>query len=297
MKRICNPRSFWFALIVALLTAAGASAAPADAPTSFRVDVTGNGPALVLLPGLASSGAVWDETVAQYKDRYTCHVITLAGFGGLPAVDADPMLATVRDELAAYLRSQAPSGAVVVGHSLGGVLALWLAAEAPDVVAAAVVVDALPYLAAAQMPTATPEGMAPQAEAMRAMMAGQSQAQFRQSQAAILRTMITDSADVAKALATGGESQPAAVGQAFYELMTTDLRPLLPRIEAPVLVIGTWAGSQPYLTRAQVQQTFDTQYAGLPGVRLMLHDTARHFVMYDDPEGLFREIDGFLQAP
>lgn len=273
-----------------------ARAAGADSARTFRVEVTGQGPDLVFIPGLASAGAVWDETVARYRDRYTCHVLTLAGFGGVPAQPADPFLATVRDELAAYIREAGLERPVVVGHSLGGFVALWLAAEAPDAVGAVVVVDALPYLPAAQMPAATPDAVRPQAEAMRAMMAGQTQDQFRAGQAATLRAMITDSADVARALATGGESDPAAVGQAVYELFTTDLRDDVARVAAPVLVVGTWVGWQPYATKEQVRQTFADQYAKLRGARLVIHDTARHFVMYDDLDGLVREIDAFLAA-
>ena len=49
-------------------------------------------------PGLQSAGAVWDTTVAHYKERYECHVLTLAGFAGQPALPAGtPFLKTVRD--------------------------------------------------------------------------------------------------------------------------------------------------------------------------------------------------------
>lgn len=279
-----------------LAAAAAPDGVPADAPRTFRVEVTGRGPAMILIPGLASAGAVWDETVAHYRDRYTCHVLTLAGFGGVPPSGADPLLATVRDELAAYIRAHDLGRPVVVGHSLGGFLALGLATSEPDLVGAVVVVDGLPFLPAAQMPNATPERVRPQAEAMRAMMAEQTPAQFRQSQAAALRTMLTDSADVAHVLQTAARSDPATVARATYELMTTDLRADLARLEAPLLVIGTWAGYRPYLERAQVQAIFAQQYDAAPPHRLVLAEEARHFVMYDDLPGLLAEMDAFLPA-
>ena len=65
------------------LTLALSAAASAQSPhPSFDVKVTGHGPAVVLIPGLLSTGEVWETTVERYKDRYTLHVLTLAGFGG-----------------------------------------------------------------------------------------------------------------------------------------------------------------------------------------------------------------------
>ena len=85
---------------------------------------------MILIPGLMSSGDTWKSTVARYQDRFRCHVLTLAGFAGVPPIK-DPLLATVRRELVAYIRAQRLDRPVIVGHSLGGTLALAIAAEHP----------------------------------------------------------------------------------------------------------------------------------------------------------------------
>ena len=46
-------------------------------PTAFRVEVSGQGPAMIRIPGLSSSGDTWKTTVDHDKNRYTCHVVTL----------------------------------------------------------------------------------------------------------------------------------------------------------------------------------------------------------------------------
>ena len=51
----------------------------------FAVTVTGSGRPMILIPGLSCGGNVWDGTVTHFKDRYECHVVTLAGFAGQPA--------------------------------------------------------------------------------------------------------------------------------------------------------------------------------------------------------------------
>lgn len=165
------------AVLCAAATVSTVTAADPPAPRSFRVTVVGQGQPMVLIPGLSSSGDTWNTTVARYRDRFACHVLTLAGFAGVPPIE-QPLLASVRAELAEYIRTQHLTRPVVVGHSLGGTLALALAADHPDLVGPIVVVDSLPFLAGAQMQAKTPEDAKPAIAAMRAYMANQSRSQY-----------------------------------------------------------------------------------------------------------------------
>src|SRR4051812_39724453 len=130
---------------VAVLTAATASAA--DYP--FTVTVTGKGRPVVFVPGFGCSGKVWDSTVAHFKDRCECHVLTLAGFAGVPPVKGDgPFLDAVVKGVADYAKDKKLTNAAVVGHSLGAHVALRAAAAAPDQFTAAVLVDGFPAMMA-----------------------------------------------------------------------------------------------------------------------------------------------------
>ena len=261
---------------------------------SFKVEVIGKGQPMILIPGLASSGAVWASTVEKYKANYECHVLTLAGFAGQPAIKA-PFLEKVRTDLAAYIREKKLKKPTIVGHSLGGFVALWLASAEPDLAGRLVIVDSLPFLGAINNPNATSETMKPQAEAMRkGMAAPQTIEQGRQTQTGILQTMISDPAKVALATEWGINSDRETVGQAMYELFTTDLRSSLSRIKSPTLVIGTWIAYQQFTTRAAVEKTFRDQFANLSGYRFVMSEAGKHFVMYDDPKLPFSEMDAFL---
>ena len=92
--------------------------------------VTGSGPDVLLIPGLASSGATWDDTVKQLTPHYRCHVFTLAGFAGVPA-QPGPLLDDVDAALANYIEQKHLKSPIVVGHSLGGFIALKLAIDHP----------------------------------------------------------------------------------------------------------------------------------------------------------------------
>ncbi|SDM43894.1 Pimeloyl-ACP methyl ester carboxylesterase [Catalinimonas alkaloidigena] len=288
MKRL----PYFLLLLVCCLTSASLRADP----TAFTVEVTGQGQPMLLIPGLSSDGSVWDETVAHYRDRYECHVLTLAGFAGqAPLAQPDPFLPTVRDEIIAYIQEQHLEKPIIVGHSLGGFLALSLGIEAPDLVGPLVTVDGLPFLTAIQMPGATAESAKPLAENMRKVDTNQMPEQVRQQMALYLRTMISDSARIREATEWGVQSDPTTIGQAMYELYTTDLRADLPKIKVPTLAMGAWIGYKDYgATRETVLPAYQAQFQNLPHVQLELFDTAKHFIMWDDPEGFFRVLDQFL---
>jgi pimeloyl-ACP methyl ester carboxylesterase len=261
---------------------------------SFKVEVTGRGEPMILIPGLSSSGEVWESTVAKYKANYECHVLTLAGFAGQPAIKA-PFLEKVRNDLAAYIREKKMKKPTIVGHSLGGFMALWLASVEPDLTGRLVIVDSLPFLGAINNPNATSETMKPQAEAMRKAMTTPQTDELRlQTLTMYIQAMISDPAKVALAREWGVNSDPETVAQAMYEMYTIDLRPSLARIKSPTLVVGTWIAYQQYATRAAVEKTFRDQYANLPGYRFVMSEAGKHFVMYDDPKLLFSEMDAFL---
>ena len=294
-------RSTFFYAVVLCLLACVAVDAQKKQPTNkakqypFKVEVTGHGRPMILIPGLYSSGQVWESTVARYKAHYECHVLTLAGLAGEPPTTA-PFLENVRLGLADYIRAKKLRKPVVVGHSMGGFLALWLASKEPELVGPIVVIDMLPFLPAAQQQNATPETVKPRAEMMRKAILAQTPEQRQQMQVTLFQAMITDPAKVSLVAEWGAASDPNTIAQAMYEMFTIDLRPELPRIKASTLVIGTWVGLRQYATRERIEQNFREQYAGLSGYKFVMSEKAKHFVMFDDPDFLFKEMDSFLAS-
>ena len=167
----------WIAIVMASVVGAIGSQADGQGPDpvmsgSVQVERLGSpaGRDLVLIPGLATPGEVWTDTVATLRDSVDAHVVTLAGFGDVPAVprgEAGVVGSAVAD-LAAWLAAEGLDDAVLVGHSMGAQIALQLAAQAPDQVGAVVVVDSAPFFARlfnpaiteAQLSSAGPPGHA-----------------------------------------------------------------------------------------------------------------------------------------
>ncbi|MBP9145693.1 MAG: alpha/beta hydrolase [Thermoanaerobaculia bacterium] len=277
---------------LALAFALAASAGAQSSHPSFDVQVTGTGPAIVLIPGLLSSGEVWDTTVARYKDRYTLHVLTLAGFGG-PAPVGAPFLPRVREELIGYIRAAGLDRPIVAGHSLGGFLSFWIAATAPELVGGVVAVDGVPFLPALMNPAATADDAKVQGEQIRTMYAAFTTDQLVSQSRMALATMITAPGDVERALAWARQSDPATAGIAVAELMSTDLRRDVAAITAPTLLIGA-SGAAPDTMQPAFQKAYELQLAAAPKARVIMATKARHFIMFDDPAFLFAALDEFL---
>jgi pimeloyl-ACP methyl ester carboxylesterase len=252
---------------------------------------------MILIPGLASGGETWDTTVAHFGDRFECHVLTVAGFAGVPRIPA-PMLDTVRDGIASYIRKNKLEKPVLVGHSLGGFLALAVAARYPDLPGKLVIVDAYPQFVT-MMATSDPkpEELKRTLTAMAQYLRAQDQDMYeRLTKSGITtRMMVTKNSDLDRLIAWGLASDRTAVADAMIELYSADLRGDLARIQCPALVMGTWIGYKDYTDRQTVEASIRRQYAKLAGVQIAITDTARHFIMWDDPNWMFAQMDPFLR--
>jgi N-formylmaleamate deformylase len=292
-------------ITLCLLAAATLAVGTADDTRSFRVQVHGTGRPMVLIPGLASSGDTWTTTVAHLGTRCTCHVLTVAGFAGTPPIGG-PVFATVRRQLAEYIREQGLDRPVVIGHSLGGMLAMAVAADHPDLVGPLVIVDGMPFLAGPNMQVNNVEEARPAIAKMEAYMSKMTQEEWDAyaKSGASTRYMVTSATDADTLVKWSTATDRHTLIRALADAYGVDLREEIARITSPALVLATWRGWHDQLAanrievpKAAFMETFASQFARLPRLHFALHDTARHFIMWDDPEWFFREIDAFLADP
>jgi len=284
--------------IAAATTATNAPTTPTGptTPTSFKVNIVGKGQPMILIPGLASSGEVWDSTVKQFCEgsRYECHVLTLAGFAGIEPIAA-PLLPTVATQLIDYINTKKMHRPIMVGHSLGGFLVLRLAIDYPDKFGRLIIVDSLPALGAVQMPDATPEQLKSMATRMLESMKAQDKTAAAEGHKKSIASMVTQPEDVERILGWSSKSDPNTIFSAMHDLIATDLRQDIARIKSPTLVLGTWIAYKDYAPRAAIEATYKTQYQKLSGVTIELADNARHFIMYDDPKWMFERMENFFK--
>lgn len=123
----------------------GTTAASGAAGPRVRVERRGSGSPIVFLHGMGASSATWAACMSLLEDRHTVVALDLLGHGGSPvpedpaAYTRDAALADVDDVLATL-----DEPAVLVGHSLGGYLALAHAATRPGAARGVVVLNTGP---------------------------------------------------------------------------------------------------------------------------------------------------------
>lgn len=304
-------------LVAAMLLMTGLGAGPADAaapcPAGLnegkRITVLVEGPDdataadVVLIPGLSSPRAVWDATAARLKDRYRLHRIQIRGFGDDAGINAEgavlePMMREVADYIDDCITDAGRPAPAIIGHSMGGLTGLMIAARVPGEVGRLMIVDALPFIGTLFNSAATVETMKPQAEQMAAMM----RAQHGRPKPA------GPAGDPGPASMAGGMSNTPAgriavagwmrdadarvTAQIFSEVMTTDMRPELAAVTTPVTLL--YAQDDTAMSADRAKAAFEPHYTGVARFDAQMVPGSRHFIMLDQPEIFAAAVDRFL---
>jgi len=290
-----NIAVFLLAILIATGVIGGRQAHAATPSDRITVTVTGKGPDVILIPGLASSGAVWDATVSQLSGRYRVHVVQVAGFAGAPAGanGQGPILDPLVEAVDGYIKTAKLKSPAVIGHSMGGLTGLALARRHPGAVGRLMIVDSLPFYPLLFSPAATVEAVRPQAAAMRDGLSAMSAENFDAQQAMTMPRLVKSPEGLKVALDWSKASDRTVVARALYDVLTTDLRSELPAVTTPTLVLYPF---DPMMGAPveRVEQMYAGPYAALPGVRLERVEGAFHFIMLDQPAAFADAVERFL---
>ena len=295
-----------FAIASAVVLGVGAVAfavragpAPVAAQTAFvsdrlSVEVIGSGPDVVLIPGFASSREVWRVEAERLRATHRVHLVQLAGFAGEPWSHGDgPFVQPMADELARYVREAGLVRPTVVGHSMGGMTAVLLAQQHPELVGRVMSVDSLPFFSALYGPQVTAEAARPFADQAAAGMLAADETSFRTQQGQSAVGLARDPATRAAMVEWSMASDRRALASAIREVMTTDLRPGLAAMTTPVWAVYA-ADADGGAPAAMADGLWAREYASLPGVRLIRVDGSRHFIMADQPARFAELMDQLL---
>lgn len=223
-------------------------------------------------------------------------MITLPGFDGRPDTDERPLFTAFIRDFWAMLAAHKIGKPVVIGHSLGGTLAIALAEEHPDRLAGIIAADGLPVFP--MVASATPEQRKAMATQMAAALASQTKAEELAAQKNYMSTIGTNRAELVGPAATlATKSDPKAIAGWVQEDLTNDLRPNLGKIAIPFLEIMPYDPKQgsPY-TQEQTLAFYKSLVANAPKVTVVPIAPAFHFVMLDQPEAFCKAVKQFLSA-
>ena len=164
-------KRFFASCVLALSLLAPAFSAEVGA---LKVETMGTkGPAVILIPGLSSGPWVWRDTAPRLAKDHRVYLLTLPGFDGR-APQAGVTFDSLQSDLLALIEKDRLGKPVLVGHSLGGSLALAFAADHSDRIRGVVAVDGLPVFPGTEN---APDRKA-LADGTRAQFGGQSSEQY-----------------------------------------------------------------------------------------------------------------------
>ena len=228
----------------------------------------GEGPQeVVLLHGLSGSARWWHRNVPALAERYRVLVPELVGFGSTPTADRLPSMAEAADLLDGWIRAVGLGRVHLIGHSMGGQISLHFAARHPERLDRLVLVDAAGI---------------PRARNPRALLRFGLELVplWRWGDPVFLPTMVRD------ALTAG----PRTVAGAIAHILRDDVRPLLPRVTTPTLVIwGERDNLVPLVDSWTIRQ-------GIGGAELAVLRGAGHNPMVDRPGDFNRLVFRFLDG-
>ena len=234
-------------LLALALALAGGQVLRADEASAGRsvdglkVERHGNhGRPVILIPGLAGGPWVWQETIASLEKGHVVYAVTLAGFDGTPVpADGGNLFDRADTCLLQLIRRQKIDQPVLVGHSLGGTLALRFAGEHSELISGVVAVDGLPLFPG--MDRVDAEQRIAMAAGMRKQMESATPEQFKTQQLDYMQKIgVIDPALAARYAPFNARSDIKATAEYMAEDLAADGRPGLKHANVPILEISPY---------------------------------------------------------
>jgi len=287
-------------LVLAWLFGAAVMAAPTENVGTLKVERHGDhGRAVILIPGLQGGPWVWQATIERLQRDYVVYALTLAGFDGMPPASGDgSLLDRANASLLQLIEQEKIDKPVLVGHSLGGTLALRFASEHAALLSGVVAVDGLPIYPG--MERLSPDQRKEMATRMRDHQAAQTPGEFAAQALGYMQLVGVIDPKLAERYAPmNARSDIRASAQYMYEGSLADYRSGMKNADVPILEISPYNEpdfKQPPLVMSEAQKTayYESLLAGAPKAKVVSISPSRHFVMLDQPQKFQQVLDDFL---
>lgn len=227
----------------------------------------GAGEPVLLLHGLSGSHRWWRYTIPALRTRRRVHVPEMVGFGGSRGASRQPSIAEMAGLMVRWLDALGLERTDFIGHSMGAQVGVHLAARWPERVRRLVLVSA----------AGVPRSVSP---LRLAELGGEFLRPPAWGRPSFLPTIAAD------ALRAG----PRTLARAVLHILADDVRPLLPRVQAPTLLV--WGARDPLTPVPDGRLMAEL----VPDARLLVLEDAAHNPMADQPERFNRAVLSFLDG-
>ena len=246
-------------------------------------------PAVILIPGLFCGSWEWNGQIPALAAKYDVYAVTLPGLDGRPRDERGDLMNRVAIDLNRLIAARHLAPATIVGHSLGGTIAVFFGEKYPNVVRSVITV----------------EGGYPEAptQAERVKAADNEAKPYDSANAktvgSIVRTTtlqytITKKSDVDMVTKLAARSDAKAVADWLRAALVLDLTPGLNNITAPFVAIVPFDPQiDPYVgdkTLEAKRVKYTEWVAHAKNGRVVMINHSRHFVMFDQPAEFNRAL-------
>lgn len=256
-------------------------------PTAFTVETIGKGKPIFYLPGFTISGSIWKETVENLNLKGKSYLFSYAGFNGNEPIEM-PWYNNIKNSIIKYIKENNLNEIIIVGHSMGGNLAVNIASELPDNISKIVIVEALPCMREVMMPNVPAESLFYESPYNKQMLEMDEQ-QFKGMASMMASNMTLNKEKVETLTNWILEADRKTWVYGYTDLLKLDLRNVLSKIKCETLIIGA---SFPDVKIAK--KNYENQYSNLTNKKIVMASNSKHFVMFDQPKWFYETVNDFL---
>ena len=295
MSKAITTLALVFVFTAGACVTASSSNAPVHAPVAAAVGdtfevgmlrlehrgTTGRLP-IIFIPALFSGAWQWEREIAALSDRYDIYALTLPGFDGRPRDTGGDLMNRAASDLSRLIASHHIDRPIVVGHSLGGTLAVLFAELHPSDARAIVAVEGgYPRFHGGRARQQVAQSVAPYV----GLESGQALGAALRTN--MLQYVITSKADVDSMERLAARSDPAAVVDWMRAALVLDLSPGLRNIPIPLTeIVPSDSVIDPYrgfASETAKRAAYEKWLADAPHGSVIMIPHSRHFVMLDQP--------------
>lgn len=253
---------------------------------AVHYEVFGRGRPVLFLHGWLGSWRYWLPSMELAAEHFRTYAFDLIGFGDTYQRAIEPSIAAYAEQIIRFLDALGIERITLVGHSMGGMVAIKTAIAHPERIDRVVTVGA-PIVGSSLAPLLKLTAFQPIARGMDAMPALTKR---------LFRYFLKEADEQAMLEILEDSVKPTAdsVRMSVRSMMRTDLRPDLARLQVPVLAIH---GTRDDIVMPSQIDVIRRAMPTVPFLRQLSIQGSRHFPWADQPELFHPALLEFLRAP
>lgn len=253
----------------------------------IKVETIGKGKPIFYLPGFTVSGSIWKETVKNVNLNRKSYLFSYAGFNGNKPIPM-PWYSTIKKSIVKYVKENNLNEIIVIGHSMGGNLAIDLASELPNRISKIVIVESLPCMREVMMPNVPAENLFYESPYNKQML--QMDEQKFKNMALMMASNMTFKKEKIETITSWIlEADRETWVYGYTDLLKLDLRNILSKIKCETLIIGA-----SFPNAEIIKKNYENQYSNLTNKKIVMASNSKHFVMFDQPQWFYETLNAFL---